>query len=573
MSHLSSCGQNYQFTELNNLDFENWMMSRSKSIALKVDSSVVRNGKSPMLIYQPSLKELNFPLRGGIHQRILMPETGADTAEVFLTCKDQNLAIAKLIVTGLNNMEDILYSDTIVISGKEDWYTFSMPVSLKGIEFLYFNIDVEGKGGNLEQHLYLDILNIVIDKKNFADFPIRKLDKVSIVDEMQIVPLSLSNIKQYNNLTDLNTHKIIALGETIHGSENISQAAFQLLKHQVESNQTNLILMELPLEETLSYNRFVQGDERFDIDSLMSDYNKLISPKLMEEFMRWLKMHNSTLTEDKKVWFLGMDMDITTQNSAMSLFDYVYKINLYEEDPALDSIARQLFKSNPYEKVLSILDRNERVKSLFGTKEEYNVFEHSLKILDKAGGSTSSRFNGRDGYMFENSKNLIDLLSPVNKKVAVYAHLGHVSYLNLVNDGINHQSAGSLLRQAFGDDYFVVSLIAEKGTFLSSDTEVHPLEKAPVNSLESLFDGIDGYYFYTPITAISGSLAAMRELGNSYRKSQFEIGSFRNRIGAIVFVRNSTAISYDKKPMDKNEMFMKKTYRNHELINMKKTGH
>lgn len=579
LSHLSSSGQSTSFTERYNLDFKTrgnsgkWTAWNIMSMVIKEDSSVVRNDKIPMLISQHSIPGLNFPLRGEIQQRVLMPETSSESADVLLTCKSQNLSMGMLVVAGLNASEDVLYSDTLLISGKEDWYTFSMPVSMKDVEFLHFNIEVEGKGKNLEQQLYLDVLNIKIGNKDIDDFPMRKLDAVRIVNKEQVVPLSFSNPELYKNIPELKAHKIIALGETLHGSESINRAAFQLLKHQAQNNQTNLIIMELPLEETLSYNRFIQGDENFHIDSLMNGFNKLFSPKLFREFLLSLKEHNSTVEDSGKVWFLGMDIDPITQGSAMSLFDYVYKINLGIKNPVLDSVCRQLFKSNPYQGVLDILDRNEKAKVLFGT-QEYRIFEHSLKMQAKAGGSTKSRLNNRDQYMFENSMYLIDLLSSPDNTVAMYAHLGHVGYLDLAMGDINHQAVGSLLRGAFADDYFSVSLVAEKGFFLSADPKPASspsiLEVPPINSLESLFDETDGDYFYAPVSAVSGSLAAMRELGSTFRKDQFSTGLPKNRIGALVFVRNSTAVSFDKKPKSINELLLERIYRNSKMIAIKK---
>src|SRR5690606_2442236 len=110
----------------------------------------------------------------------------------------------------------------------------------------------------------------------------------------------------------------------------------------------------------------------------------------------------------------------------------------------------------------------------------------------------------------------------------MYAHLGHVGYLGSVSGDINHTVAGSMLKRAFKDDYFVVSLITEKGSFLAADPKTivgkRSLEIPPTNSLESLFDRIDGDYFYVPVSAVSGNLAAVRDLTSIFREGQFDIG-------------------------------------------------
>jgi erythromycin esterase-like protein len=571
---LLSCGQSRNFTKLYDLDFRlnsnsesyAWMPDPKRyRAAVEKDNAILKNGKHPVKYTQQSIGNFKFTMALAVQQRIVLPQASAQTAAISFTCRSQNVKSARLITATMDAQEAFLRSDTLLVQSTANWETYSKAISIVRASLLTLRIEAEGLGCDsaCEQNFWVDRVTIYLDGKNIDDYPL-PVNRCSL-SVQDATPLSFSEKRLYDNIPELKSKRITAAGETVHGCQTITEVAVQLMKHQVANDSCKLILLELPMEEVLSYNRFVQGDSSFSGDSLMQDFPQLFSRDvIVNDLLVWLRDYNRST--EKKVWLMGMDIDFIAMNSAMWMFDYCYTLNKNRALPALDSLCNRLFDYTSILPMLDILERNATaLEAVFGGKE-LAIVKHYVSLSAKAGTSSYHRFLLRDSMMYANARFLTELLCPKNERTFIYAHAGHVGYLNNITT-----SFGAYMKRHFGDDYSCIAVAVGGGTTVTTKDQVSvPLSLAspPRGSMEYVLgNSVNLPYFYLPVSMLPLAFFSARNLGNNYVENQFsDIMVPKNRMDGIIFIRHGEAAEDSRKKfglmVDRNVLIMKKFVKN-----------
>lgn len=377
------------------------------------------------------------------------------------------------------------------------------------------------------------------------DYPVPTLPPVNILRTEKHIPLSFSAPALYGDIPELRTKRIIALGETLHGSSTLNRSAFQLIEHQVKNNNCRLVLLELPSEQMLSFNRFIQGDETFCLDSLLTDNkHSLLSREQMSDLMLRLQKHNAG-TKDK-VWLLGMDYDNYTANSAMFLFDYLCTLNQTSYCSAIDSLCAILLKEEPFVEAADWLTgpQKEAFKKKI-PKKEYDILLHCINTSLKRRGTEPPEFI-RDEAMYENIKFFIDIICPEKERAIIYAHLKHTNPHNHLSTSIFSSSFGSWMKEEYPNDYFNIAMLVGSGTFTTYDWSFSKitmsLEKPYANTLEYALKDMQTEYFYMPVSEIPTRPVYLREIGNAGLKDQYCIIYPYNRMDAVIYIDQSAPL-------------------------------
>lgn len=551
-----SIGQNHSFTDKYNLDFnlQNnknifWKIDQPNYFVIQVDSLQKIHGKNPLCIAQFKLGRNSARLKGGtIQQRILLPETKSDSITVYLNCKSKNLQQAQLIITGISDRECILYSDTLSILGSDEWRTFSRSVSLHNVRFLHLNIKAEGTKEVSEQCLCLDKIDLKIDGKDINDFPLSTISIIPDIKKSDIISLSLSDSNSFSKIVDLEKRKVIAIGETIHGSETITEAAVKLIKHQVEYNHCKLILLEFPTEVTFGWNRFIQGDSLFKIKDISQDLKSIrFSPLIMIDFCQWLKRYNEGVKD--KVWLIGMDINTKSYSTPAFLYDYIYTLNKHLNHILLDSLCLKLYKYESFPKALQLIEKNKEIENLLG-KNEFAILHHCLNMSIACGENTNRRLAIRDSLMYLNANFLLNLLCPDDGKVSIYTHFVHANYRTRDPSCPFNLSFGSYMKDKFGSDYYNIAVLTGEGNLRTSCNDSlnlnRTLEIPPMNSMENLFMQTNEKLCFITISTLPTQLMYIRCIGAVYQENQFIVIAPASRMDAAIFVRRSK--SYDLLP-------------------------
>ena len=547
------------FTESHNLNFRldkagklsKWTFNRSSSFIFNIDSSIIVNDKYPLIFTQQEFQGLRFPLKATMQQLVLLPENASDSADIFITCKSQNLNTARIVLPAINKNEEILFIDTLSVVGNNSWITHKKTISIKDIKFLQMKIEVSGVSGKDSMFFLIDKIRININNKNINEFPLPKMPCPPRIKTTDITPLSLSNSKLYDKIPELSTKKIIAIGETVHGSGTINKSVVQLIKHQVKNNNCKLIILEYPIEHMLSFNRFIQGDEAFKIDRLMRDFTYMFSVDQMKDLLMWLKEYNKTTK--KKVWLLGMDFLIIDMNCNMFLFDYLFSINQYKQNESIDSLCMYLL--NPQKsltKSLELLSQSNDIISVLG-ENQFNIFSHCLTVSKDAGTSTIKRYLIRDRVMYDNTSFLLNLLSKNEETSIIYSHLGHSKYKPEINGEILKQTFGSLMKEKYAGDYSCIGLLIGNGDIVTTSDRnegiIKTIDSPPQNSLEYVFSKTKFTYLYSPALKIKTPLMLIRHIGNTVFKDNFGIISLAANMDGCIFISESKA---SKMTLNKN---------------------
>jgi erythromycin esterase-like protein len=574
---LCGCRVNDSYTAQYSLDFRVNLLNPAftwqpdyKMFRATIQPSFFMGGsrEHPLKLTPLKFGDINIHMIATLQQRILLPETDALTAEVRLTCRKQNMERTYMVISGISEQEAIVRSDTAVVTGEDTlWHTVSQTVSIENTPVMQLAIVSIGRDSlDYDQSLWLDKVEIYLNGKSIDSYPLRY--STLQIGAADVTPLSFTDRHPYGDIPELKAKRVVAFGESVRGCRTITQAAVQLLKHQVLNNRCRLILLDLPLEEALAYNRFVHGDEHFCRDSLMVDFPTQLSRGLIvNDLLVWLKEYNRSRSDGDKVWLMGMGISADPRVSGMWLFDYCCALRRKSSSPVLDSL---MVKVLDYESVLKTLDfvesNMERLEAALG-QQELAMLRHYLSVSADIEASSSSahildistaRMLAMNEVMYRNATFLMALLCPEQVSVAIYAHAGYVDYLGEATAALG-KSFGAHMRKLLGDGYSCIGVTVGEGKLLTSivPTVVTPKQAAlsplPAGSMErQALESVSAGYFYLSTSKIPPTFFRTRFAGSPFTGIQpNELSVPTRRMDGIIFIRHGEAAEYNKEKFGK----------------------
>lgn len=529
---------NFDFVLVADSQLQGWKGVYRTIMDMEADSSETVNGKASLKIHAKEFMERSWPLITDQQQRILIPHLETDSAKILLTGKTRAMETAELVVSAMDGHEDPLYSKTLSCLSNGQWQTVSMTVPLRDV--MFFHLELKATSPDTNAIWWLGKLQILVNGEDIGELSSFEGHPEAELAEADVTSLSFEQNESYAGIPELSSKKLLALGESVHGSAAINKSAMQLIKYQVANNNARLILMEMPLAQLLSYNRFIQGDEAFEIDSLLGDFYGNFSTDLLTDLLLWLKAHNQN-TKDK-VWFLGMDIDKTQMNTAMWLFDYLYTLNKSRPHRVYKALCAQLIKSDrSFEKMSQLVEKDSRLQVILG-ENEYQILRYCIEMNARISSRTRDRTPIRDSMMFENSRFLIRLLTSTpgtgTGKTVFYSHLRHSNYKTQTTDYLT-RSFGSYMKEEFRNDYATLGLLVGGGSTRVWDKDsmqTKPLQAPPTHSIEFFLNRHPESYLYLPATSgpiLTGPIQ-IRELGAYYMPDQFNSKSLSGRMDGLI---------------------------------------
>ena len=514
---------------------------------MQSDTCIIQNGKHPIVISNMNLFNQLFILRSYMHSSFFMPIRNSAQMLVKFTAKSQNIRQAFLVLSGLNKKEEILYSDTLFIHNGTDWHTFTKNISIKNVAIMNCSFEVCGIDGMKEQKLWLDKIEMLIDGKNIKDIPLTIYPQDSLIQLKNVQALSLSVPHAYEKLPILKSKRILAFGESIHGSKTINKAVIQLIKYRIEHARCKLVLIELPIEMMLFADRYIQGDERFRLETLRQSLfgkSPLLYSEELIDLCKWMKEYNKKA--NTKVHLLGYDVSLSESESARNIFNYLSTINQTVKHSGIDYICQQLQgNSLSLKRALYNLKLNEDLKKVLGIKES-GILKYCMESFCKIP-SPQLILSMRNYLMWDNADYLINAYSSPSSTVSIYTHIAHANYISDIFVNRLQPSMGALAIKVLKEDYCCLGICVCKGTFLVGDNitsgalSVKQLIAPPRNSLEYILKNQHLNYFYIPSTYFSYPIF-MRNIGNLYNDSTFEILTPKYRMDGIIYIDNIEAI-------------------------------
>jgi erythromycin esterase-like protein len=250
----------------------------------------------------------------------------------------------------------------------------------------------------------------------------------------------------------------VLLGEASHGTSDFYKWRTEITKHLVSSGDFSFIAIEGDWPDSYNVNRYVKGlpESGKSAYDVLSAFNRwptwMWANKEVVILVEWLRQHNLTLPEEKRVGFYGLDV-YSLWESMEAILNYLQKV-----DPGAVRLAIEAYGCfEPYGKSVEDYARatafipesckDEVIKLLVTLRskayrysqnglqksEEYFNAEQNALVLKNAelyyrkmmyGGTET--WNIRDSHMMETLKRLMNFYGKKNSKSIVWAHNTHI---------------------------------------------------------------------------------------------------------------------------------------------------
>jgi erythromycin esterase-like protein len=519
--------------------------------SMKIDSLISINGKYPLCMQQYPLKNKIYPVKEplviSMSQKLPVPENKEDSAKIILNYKTANLGTCMLKCVCIDDEENVVYQDSIDIK-RETWFADTLTISLKNVHYLILGIFALGNEiqPKIDQKLWLDKMEILIGNRNYYNFNIPVFS--DCLDDACLIPLDIDHL--YSDIQIPKDKKIIALGESVHGSGSISYFQTEMLKKLIIENNCRLVILEGNIYSTPYWNLYIQGKLPKDkIEDIRLDvqFDNISDPDIFCDFLLWLREYNSNVPE-RKVYIAGNVDIVSILDFRDLLFGY---INTYYNDATQKSLypLLKLLNDNKLEEAQTyIVDNMLKIKDILGGDIFYNIFYYALsrKIANyniKQLNQSMKILLSRDYSMFLNSREFIRMLLADDETATIVAHLGHTDKKNSTGVFPYIYPMGYYLHKYYDNSYYNIVFTVGTGNITSlKDITVADIKYPVDNSIEKLcMKKLYPYFYYhdykhKPIHML------YRRIGNLYHSDEkYDFGDIHAKMDAFVFIRESKA--------------------------------
>lgn len=387
------------------------------------------------------------------------------------------------------------------IKGTTDWQKVS--VSLAEVDTsavkVVIGVNIEGPG-----IAWFDNLEVWIDGRKFEDGLI-DINKVTKWISKKTAPLKTVQAEQ--GMEDLQFLKpildgvrLVGLGEATHGTREFFQMKHRLLEFLVKEMGFTVFALEASYPACQNINDYILHGKGTKEEALASQGFWTWDTEEVLQMIEWMREYNKTVPKDKKVKFVGFDIQVLRESEQIvhdflakedtlrqQAFDTTMRVynKLRRRTQPEDTSGFQLIQRD-MNALLAFLVLNEgSLSQKYSSVRFRQTLEH-LRVLMQAIDAKftqvkglNRRQNARDYYMAENVQYLINQ-EPPDTKFVIWAHNTHVSGSSddFVNRGL--KPLGSYLRNTYGKAYYAVSFAFNQGGFQAMVRDSAGMALSPV---------------------------------------------------------------------------------------------
>ena len=503
---------------------------------------------------------VRFEEKGKIGTLVPVYQLNKQGAEVTASIRYKTLNCERAYIT-LNSIgagEQFLKSDTIELPLTEEWKEVSKKVKIKDAYLL--NVFIEAVGSELAfNNIRVSAFKLEANGAQLKNETAPKSDNTSLKksDVMVLNGVDFSKIASMQS-------RIMAIGETVHGSKTLGHMAFDIIKERIIKQGCNLVLHEYPLEYSFYVNRYIKNDPRFKLQDIERYMEGNLSSEHTIDFIKWLRAYNSA--HNNRVSFWGIDIESLDIASSVDLSEFVKTLCSNRETPETDSIVKRLLNWETNEDDSLQLTRADGAVGKWLTADERQILKLCLQ-LNKERSETYERLTNRDETMARTAFALIDILASNGAKATIYGHFIHLNYL-VGGDmkELNNYSAGHRMKAKYKDDYQAIALCTYEGKTLNCITDkiigAAQLVKAPKGSIENTLQSMGHNMAYLPTERLNNTdVLTMRVLGNTNDRYQFFYFVPKARVDGILFVSRSQPVEKSQEVLNRYLNYVDATVR------------
>jgi len=300
-------------------------------------------------------------------------------------------------------------------------------------------------------------------------------------------PLSASPLELTDNelsaLDGLRDAKIIALGESTHGTKEFFRMKHRVFRYLVENRGHKAFGFEADFAESIYFNNYITKGEG-NLRELMLNRMHFWTWRTNEvmELLEWMREYNTGKAADDQIHYYGFDCQFTDLQPALIL-EYLQRTlpdlrdtaaPVLEEVEALSSSSYQNMSEETYNDLKSRLESlqdeliaNKDLLIADSSPGEYEINKQLINttiqaiIVKYEGANGINGPDSRDTFMAANALWIADFFGQ-DTKITLWAHNGHVARDN------SYSVIGAMgyhLNEALGDLYRVIGFAFSKGSF------------------------------------------------------------------------------------------------------------
>lgn len=490
-----------------------------------------------------------------------------DTIFLSFDFKNQNLETLALRMYFYGKKERFI--DSLVFPLRPEGHNHIKFNNFSGAEWVEVTLD--GQRGTLGRDtVSFQILDARIEAKN------HNLDEWfrSLTFDLNVE--SLYPLKKITGLDELENKKIIGLGESVHGSQNLWREKAGIVRKLFNKN-VKLICYEAPVDQCLNWDLYVRGIHPYSYrDVIYEDVKSFADNEDLVRFLDKIRKENGTRKETDKIRVVGLDL-----RSEQSYFYHYFLAHqeLAKDRQSLTPLILKMsdlsynnlnytvnLKQRPYQQLgttasrsfsnlAGMLASDKKLKSLMQEKD-YGFLSDILQIEVPTREDNTYWDFDRDLYMWRIfQKALLHYAPGENDRAVILAHSLHLCRTgqerHSVSDLLRSRSLGSYIAENYPDDYWAISFHAGGGVIRTVEYKaldafnMETLEgigslKQPVRgSFESAARDVSFDRFYCRSSDLGNDWYAFRMVSNKLDESQFHTLS-KERFDAYVYMDEST---------------------------------
>lgn len=490
-----------------------------------------------------------------------------DTIFLSFDFKNRNLETLDLRLYFYGEKERFI--DSLVLPLRPEGHNHIRFNNLTGAEWVEVTLD--GQRGTLGRDtVSFQILDARIEAKN------HDLDEWFRSLNFDLNVESLYPLKRITSLDELENKKIIGLGESVHGSQNIWREKAEIVRKLFNKN-IKLICFEAPVDQCLNWDLYVRGIHPYSYRNVIfEDVKSFADNEDLVLFLDEIRKENGTRNEADKIRVVGLDLrseksyfyhyflayqelckdsnfitPLILNMSELSYNNLNYTVSLKQRPhQQLDTTASIRFSN-----LAGMLSSDKKLKSLM-MQNDYGFLSDILQIEVPTNEDNKYGDFDRDLYMWRIfHKALLHYAPGENDRTVILAHSLHLCRTgqerHSVSDLLKSRSFGSYIAENYPDDYWAISFHAGGGVIRTVEYKaldafnVEPLEgigrlKQPVlGSFERMARDVSFDRFYCKSDDLGNDWYTFRMVGNKLDESQFYTLS-KERFDAFVYVDEST---------------------------------
>jgi len=325
--------------------------------------------------------------------------------------------------------------------------------------------------------------------------------------------------------------RLVLIGEATHGSHEFYRVRADLTQALIVQKGFNLVAVEADWPDAYRANRWARHLTIEDgPEQALDDFGRF--PRWMwrnrdvVDFLGWLRAFNGPRAPASRIGFYGLDL-YSLHTSIDAVLSYLgridpdaaerarYRYGCFEDfgDDPQDygySARFDLSRSCEDDAIAELLDLRKRAADYLArdgiaAADEYFFAEQNARLVRNAeeyyramfGGRVES-WNVRDTHMMETLEALVGHVRQTTgqARVVVWAHNSHIGDARATDMArIGEINLGQLVRQAYGDDAFLLGFTTHKGTVTAASNWDEPAERKQVRpsmagSYERLFHDV-----------------------------------------------------------------------------------